>query len=61
MVIVVNQLGDCTMTDKKPMTPSERIRHNLGAFQMFLMAGRDEGAEKMLADLYTLADEMEKA
>ena len=49
------------MTDKKPMTPSERIRHNLGAFQMFLMAGRDEGAEKMLADLYTLADEMEAA
>jgi hypothetical protein len=33
------------MTDKKPMTPSERIRHNLGAFQMFLMAGRDEGAQ----------------
>ena len=49
------------MTDKKSMTPSERIRNNLGAFQMFLMAGRDEGAEKMLADLYTLADEMEKA
>ena len=49
------------MTDKKPMTPSERIRTNLGALQMFLMAGRDEGAEKMLADLYTLADEMEKA
>ena len=44
------------MTDKKPMTPSERIRHNLGAFQMFLMAGRDEGAQKMLAGAEKMLD-----
>tara|TARA_R110000796_G_scaffold27846_1_gene76479 strand:+ start:4116 stop:4277 length:162 start_codon:yes stop_codon:yes gene_type:complete len=43
----------------KPMTPSERIRHSLGAFQMFLAAGREEGALKMLSELYTLADELE--
>jgi hypothetical protein len=46
------------MTDNKKMSHAEKIRHNLGAFQMLMMAGRDEAALKMLQNIYDVADDL---
>tara|TARA_R110002153_G_scaffold23161_1_gene75618 strand:+ start:2508 stop:2681 length:174 start_codon:yes stop_codon:yes gene_type:complete len=49
------------MTDNKSMSHAEKIRHNLGAFQMLMMAGRDEAALKMLQNIYDVADDLAEA
>lgn len=46
------------MTDNKSMSHAEKIRRNLGAFQMLMMAGRDEAALKMLQNIYDVADDL---